>query len=657
MSGTFTSTIASYLFLDLDWEVLSQDITNNRSRVRLTLKLRHTGTGIWFSAPKSGVLQGSSFSYTGGFSGSGTRTLQTRDIWINHNSDGSKSQNISGSFNVAISYQGTHRGNTSVSGNITLSTIPRASTLSAFSFNAHLKNGVANRINYTVDRKSGNFRHQIQLRDGNTTLWTWDNQNTDGSNNITLTASRVNTLLNRMSNSTTRSLTLRVRTRSGSGGSWIGSAVTRNATATVHADVKPTVGSLSLSQIGNSVTSHYLQGKSKVKASFTRSAGYGASISSSSITVRRKSTNNDVQTINSNDGTTSRAVSLSGAYEARGMARDSRGRTTYTSWTDFSVTAYSAPRITEFTADRSSSTPTTVNISRAGTHTPLGGSNPLTYTVQRRLGTGSWSNVNTRATGTSTTASFSGTSISTSNSVTSSYDFRMVITDKFGERAESIISVSTQRVVLDIHKNEGVGIGKVHEQGVLDVDGSAFFSGSVDVVGHLTSDRIELNSGKADTPALWIKGNAGDHALRTRGIDGANSNGTLGDLYINYQSDGKVFIGSDQSEIVGMGTNSDGTWVRFYSGLQICYDHNFTRKNNLSNAYENTGLYRAGSVVWTYPRNFMNSNVSTFAQTDDWFHWCTTFDVSATTCRVIEWGAVHHESGQNKQMLAIGRWK
>jgi hypothetical protein len=33
-------------------------------------------------------------------------------------------------------------------------------------------------------------------------------------------------------------------------------------------------------------------------------------------------------------------------------------------------------------------------------------------------------------------------------------------------------------VVLDIHKNEGVGIGKIHEKGVLDVEGDSYFEGN-----------------------------------------------------------------------------------------------------------------------------------------------------------------------------------
>src|SRR5699024_5118939 len=251
------------------------DVANNRSRIRLTFRL-HTSYRINFSTSKSGTLDGTSFTYSSGASGTGSWVLQTKEIWVNHNSDGSKSQSFSASFNIAITWRGSRVNKLSVSGTAKLNTIPRASTLSAFSFNAHLKNGTANQIKYTINRKSTAFRHQIQLRDGNTVLRTWDNVNSNGASTLTLTATEVNTLLNRMSKSTTRSYTLKVSTRSGNNGGWIGSAVTRNATATVHADVKPTVSAVTLSQTGNPVSTHTLQGFSKIKASFTRSAGYGA---------------------------------------------------------------------------------------------------------------------------------------------------------------------------------------------------------------------------------------------------------------------------------------------------------------------------------------------------------------------------------------------
>ena len=680
-SGTINGTISGYKpYLRINWSRIETDVGGNRSKLRLQLYLIHPYT-VKYSTTKSGVLQGSSFSSSTRVNGTGSTLLRTQDIWVGHNSDGSKTQRLSASFNIAISFSGSQLSQLTVAGDANITAIPRASTLSAFSFGGHLKNGVANKINYTVDRKSGNFRHQIQLRDGNTTIWTWDNQNTNGSNSIPLTASNVNTLLNRIKTSTTKSFTLRVATRSGSGGSWIGSAVSRNATATVHADVKPTVGAVSLSQTGNSVSSHYLQGKSKVNAKFTRSAGYGASITSSSIQVRRVSGGADSQTINSNDGTTKNPVSLNGSYQARGTATDSRGRTTNTAWATFTVTAYSAPRITNFTAVRSSSTPTTVSISRATTHTVLGTSNNLSHVVQRRLGTGSWTNVNSNGSGTITASPFSGTSISTGNSVTQSYEFRHVVTDKFGESATATVTVSTQRVVLDIHKNEGVGIGKIHERGVLDVDGTFYMNGKIMALGGLgfedtrtINDQPQQIPGRAFSFAFKQSGNVGNpqerahtnfaHILNIAGWNSSEGSGgfpiqmSIGGKGISLRQGTSATAWGSWSSLPYLATGASGNirWWRFGgpAGLQIVsgsFSHDF------------------GTTLTKYvdlPASFMNTGyaVSISSNQTTWqpFEISTTIGAGPSTVSRARFqrynNASHNRTSGTYQyrFVAIGRW-
>ena len=681
--GSFNGSIAntSYSRPIIEWSA-TQSISGNYSTVTASLVFERYHSSYNRSFNNSG--HSVTFTINGNRS-TASRTFNIRDntrnvVWtrtlrVNHSSDGSKSFSLSASGNT-----GVNLGSYNFSGTETLDQIPRASTLSAFSFASHLQPNTAVNLNYTIDRKSGSFRHQIQLRDGSHVVQTWDNVSSNGSSAVKLSTSSVNSLLKRMSSVTSKSLTLRVRTRSGSGGSWIGSAVTRNATATVNSNVKPTVGALSLSQTGNSVSSHYLQGKSRVKASFTRSAGYGASISSSSITVRRKSTNNDEQTINSNDGTTSRAVNLSGTYQARGMARDSRGRTTYTSWTDFTVTAYTAPRITNFTAVRSSSAPTTVNISRAGTHTPLGGSNPLTYTVQRRVGTGAWTNVNTRATGTSTSSSFSGTSISTGNSVTSSYEFRMVITDKFGERAESVITVSTQQVVLDIHKNEGVGIGKIHERGSLDVGGESFFQDVVHLEGGIHSTMIpsgdDLNNymtsgfyynprnedvaNIANTPvdsafSLLVEKHAGVKQTFTR-YESSSSN--------NARTWARNYYNGDWADWIEVttryGYSSNGGWVRFGNGTQICwYKTDSVSVNSTHRSEGGTSFYRA-SYEWDFPMTFLNDviGISPAGTAMSRYIGLTRVHGITRTQASVQIAAFESfDAWTNMTLIAVGRWK
>lgn len=658
-SGTFTSGrygSSSYgPWLTLAWTQVSQSVANNTTTLDLTLRFHWDRNIAYTFHNRTGSVQGHSYTYSSSASGtSGSRVLRTQRVTISHNSNGTRSITLSGNITgLGLTYSGNRINTMSVSGTATLNTIPRASTLSAFSFNANLKHDSSNSIKYTIDRKSDNFRHQFQLRDGNTTVKTWDNISSDGDATLPLTSGEVNTLLSRMSSTTTKSYTLRVATRSGHDGSWIGSAVSRNATATVDASVKPTVSGVTLSQTGNPITTHTLQGFSKIKASFTRYGGHGATITSSSIQVRRKSGGADSQTINSNDGTTTNPVSLNGVYEARGTARDSRGRTTHTAWATITVTPYNAPTITNFSAVRNGSTPTTVNISRTTTHTVLGTSNHLTYTIQRRQGTGAWTNVSSGATGTVTTSGATGSATSTSNTVTQSYEFRLVVTDRLGGRAESIQSVSTQRVVLDIHKNEGVGIGKIHERGVLDVDGRAFFRGNLVIDGaDATTVRINTFSRNDDSVIAWFDNNNSRKGWFGFGGTGDNhfyiANETGEDIGF-LTNGGKALINSD--EIVGSGNNSNGFWVQFYDGTQICYR---------GGAQYTTGANTLHEWNWQFPKAF--TTVPTIMSSAEYD--AGARKIYSQVQRVYSTGAfgrLHHDHSQSLPIrlgvLAIGRWK
>lgn len=501
--ATWTASVANrWVQLRVTAVETGVSTANNTSKVRVSTEIYYPGGSSTFDSwaqtltvSVNGTQIGQQTGITYSLSTSNrTRTLNTyTSDAITHNSDGSKT------VNVRVNYAGQPGVvNTTISQSLRLTTIPRATTLSAFSFGSSLRDGYSNTIKYTVDKKSSSFRNQIQLRDGSTTVFTWDNQNTDGSNSITLKASEVNTLLNRMSTTTSKSFTLRVATRSGHNGGWVGSAVSMNATATVNSNVAPTASGMSTEIHGsghdNSI-GKYVQGITRVTASFDGGAGYGASITSRNITIRRVSGGSDTQTIGAASGTTPRAVNLSGTYEALGTITDSRGRTSPTARTTFTVEAYSSPTINNFTANRNEDAQTLVNISISGRHSHLDGGNRLSYTIQRRQGTGSWVNVSSGATGSSVSATFSRTASSSGNSVASSYEFRVVAEDQFGGRVGLVRSVSTQRVVLDIHKDEGVGIGKIHEQGVLDVDGEAHFKGDLFVNGTKIST--------AQAPTAW----------------------------------------------------------------------------------------------------------------------------------------------------------
>lgn len=268
-------------YLRLEWNILSQDIPNNRSRVRLTLILVST-SNLQFSATKTGSLQGSSFSYSGGFSGTGTRTLNTRDVWVDHNSDGSKRQTFSASFNIAVTWTGRHLASISVSGSADLDRIPRASTIDSFS-NFSLKPNQSNSFSLRLSRATSSFTHNITLRVNGENIQSWNGQGLPTS--LSLSSSSSNRILNILRNSTSMTAQLRVQTRSGSTN--IGGVITRNATVSVHSDVSPTIDNISVSEYITDIANDigvFVQNKSRLRIALSTSAGYGARDGSFRIT-------------------------------------------------------------------------------------------------------------------------------------------------------------------------------------------------------------------------------------------------------------------------------------------------------------------------------------------------------------------------------------
>lgn len=670
--GSRTVTNGPQLYLH--WERIETDITNNRSKLRLTARI-YSEYSISFSATKYGSLEGSSFSYTGGMSGSGYKTVKTKDIWVNHNSDGSKSVTLDAELNINVSWSTGYVSKISVSGTAYIDSIPRASDLTSASISS-LTDGASSTLSIGRDVKHSGFYHLLSLYDGNT--WIWDSGYISGSpgTSYTLSSGYVNKMLNRMTTVTSKKFRIRLRTYSSSGGSGYIGESNRDVTVSVNSAVKPSVSGLSRSQTGNNVSSHYLQSISKISASFNASAGYGANLSETRIVIRRDSDHKDSQTISGMSGTTRNPISLSGLYEVIAIATDSRGRTNSTRLT-FTSTAYSPPEVTDFSVKRQESTPTIVDINRAGKHTDLGGANTLSVVIDKRVGSGNW----TQAYSISfTTGSFGATVTEGSIDVAKSYEFRITATDEFGNEATAFDTISTQKVLFDKHKDLGIGIGKLHEKGVLDVDGEAYFKGNVFVNGVSLSNLVSFSSldiVAEDTIDFWQSLPQGKYFVSTGQIPNQPSNygildhTTQGTGYgadfnsVWYsQSSGRIYRKSGNQNVltdwimvdVSSGSNSNGSWIRWGDGTQICQ-----REITL-----NTSDF--GDVQIELPASFIDGNYSVF-WSDVGHAYRSSRNMRALTMGI---GSAYHRvralkvhsidfdyPGHDMNILitAIGRWK
>lgn len=478
VSGTFIGNRGGNSngpWLELVWYVMEQDVTNNRSKVRLTLRL-HSSNTLSFSAVKYGVLQGTSFTHTTGFNGVGSKQLRVMEVWVPHDADGRKSVSFSGTFDVNVTWAGSYLSRLSVSGTAVLDPIPRSSELKYFGLENPVLNGIhGTTLNYTLDKKHANYTQDITLKLGSKVIKSWTTAETGGLY-IMLERTEVDEIVRGTPNSATGTLTLSVQTRNGSIN--IGPPVSANASYTIHPDIKPTIASVTTEIDGTGFDKSigkYIQGLSRMTASFISTPGYGATISSEIIRIKRKSDNGNLQIISANKGTTPNVLSLGGIYVVEAEAKDSRGRIT-TMVKEVIVEEYVTPTISAFTANRS--TPTSTVASKISTKwSSLGGNNPLTISVKAySITTGATKTVYSTS---NTLGDVTLTPNFTLQSDAESFTYTLTVTDRFGNSASADVKVGTSFIELTISKGKGIGIGKVHERGALDVKGDVYLEGTL----------------------------------------------------------------------------------------------------------------------------------------------------------------------------------
>lgn len=345
-SGTITgSTSNQYIDSRIVWSSTATT-SSNTSKVTATLQYKRNNTG--FTTYGTG-----SFSIT--IDGTKTSTSKTLTItesgWVdavsatktvNHTSDGSKSITISATGSIS----GTSLTSTSCSGTAKLDTIPRASTLTSAS-NVTLGNKCS--VKWTPLSKS--FRYKLKFSLGS---WSY----TTGAIHPNTTSDYTYTgypipleVAKQITSAKTGTMTVTLYTFSDSGATkQVGSASSKTFVVTVPSndDTLPTV-EMALSPIGSLGSTFdglYIQGKTKVEASFTGSkAKYNADISSYSMTVSGLGTD-------STSPYQSGWLATAGSISVKGTATDSRGYSASTTQ-KISVIAYQKPSIIPYTGEKS----------------------------------------------------------------------------------------------------------------------------------------------------------------------------------------------------------------------------------------------------------------------------------------------------------------
>jgi len=484
LSGTIYTTVHTGYRLQIEWTA-TQDIANNQSTITSKLYWMSINSSYTINASAShtgyNYIGGTSYSFsaTAGLTSLQKKQLASSTRTITHASDGTLTTTLSATFPIAVTLSGTYYDTASIGAtSITLNTIPRASSISAFSSFT-----IGNSIPITISRASTSFTHDLTLKVGSTTVATRTGIATDGT--MTLSSDEQNIVYAAIPSSTAVTVTLYCTTKNGT--TTIGSTVSKNATATVDSSIVPTFTSITASGVNAAVGAFI---KNVTPITFTINGAIGAKYSTiSSYSVKFNGVNYSGSTV------TTGIINAYGPITATATIIDSRGIPA-SKTVDVNLLDYATPSITGFTVNRCNSDGsvnvmgTYAKIIRTGNVSSLNSLNYFTYKIYSKLRTTTdWGTVKATASSAAGSIAMNSSNILSDYSATSSYDFKLELIDILGKSTSATVILSTGQVTMSLGQT-GVGVGKVWEQGALDASGDIYENGA-----KLSSKYLSLTGG------------------------------------------------------------------------------------------------------------------------------------------------------------------
>lgn len=475
------------------------------------------------------------------------KTELGRRTWtVNHNSDGTAKVNISFSFSNRVT-AGTYTVSSgSGSASVTLTTIPRASSMSLNRSSATIG---SDSVTVSISRASSSFTHKVKVGWGGS--WYLLAENVTTSYSFTPPMNYCNTI----PNATSGTATVKVETISN--GSWIGE-VTKTITFNVPSSVVPSVG-ISVTA-NNTLSGTNIANKTTFTVKPTNATGsYKSTIKSYAIT-------GGFLNSTSSSGATTGTLGA-GDYTLQVKVTDSRGRTA-TASQKVTVYAYDKPtvsmKVKRTDANGATSTEGTYvsgTVTFSIYNPNNGNANAKQYALYKKTKTAtSWTTVKDFT----TLSTYSGdlaVDFGTGFAVGTSYDVRVSIKDSYNTVSYDT-SISTKSALLNLEKG-GVGIGKIWEQGALDVGGDIYGNGGLVIQG---SSRVG--------PGKYIYGT---------GNDGSN----IALAFVNQTNNSSEFGTSTLHTTIKSGDNP--TW---YSGTDSKSYSIWTDKNCSMSSNSNCQTWR-----------------------------------------------------------------
>ena len=462
LSGTLTGTCDNTNYtLTCEWTA-TQNATNKTSTITAKVYLKAPSGWSTISDYWCCTINGTQVTTNKSATVSGTKVLLGQKTWtVSHASDGTCSTTISFSYTNGLTSIGTYttkKGSGSKS--ITLDKIATASTFTLSS--SSLTMGSSQTVKIT--KLSSSYTHTVTYTFGSSTT-TVASKTTSTSVSFTPPTS----LASQIPNATSGTCTVKVTTYNGDT-----SIGTTSKTFTLKVPSSSSSVTVKISTTYNSTVNGLLiAGKSTVKITPIATTTNGATIKSYSYSGAGLSGTGSSKTT----GTLS-----AGTYTVTVTATDSRGATgkASVSFTVYSASAptmsFSVNRATSSYAPNDNGTYALIYLTWNVSNPNNANTNAKQFKVEKKTtSSSSWST----AVGWTNLPSYTGNKyvigIGSGYATTTSYNIRVSVKDS-SSTVQSTKTLSTVSTVFNIEQ-AGVGIGKIHEKGKLDVSGDIYSTG------------------------------------------------------------------------------------------------------------------------------------------------------------------------------------
>lgn len=586
-SGNFTGKTDNNYITPIIWWSSTSNHATNKSDVTVTLQVSKSkssssstyGTGSW-----SLNINGTSYSFSSQVTippNNTYVTVATKTVTIDHNSDGTKQIWIGATGGIS----GTSYTKTEIGKTVTLDAIPRASTVSGFSFtNGYIDQG----IDFTISSKVSSYYHAVHLyipdTSGTGFNLTAGARKLGGKHHINFTDAQLQSIYQVLSSKTSSGFTLYVMTYSDSTTTTqTGDTQSATANGNINPNVKPTITSFNHAINSGGLGTSYVQGKSTAKLTCAATMGDGAEISSYTFSGPNLNVSST-----SNTATTG-IITTSGTLTYTVTVTDTRGRQA-SATVPITVYPYATPKITSITAQRCladgtlNNNGTCAKVTVITSHSAISTSNKATVKLSSSKDSyKTETTIITSTTGSNTYDNVYGSGFLT----TETYTIRATITDAYGASNTLIATLASAQRALNIAKyGNGISIGGYST--VTTKTASGLFECNWPM-----SVSNDLSFSKLDTEQAIKFNDGGSAKISTQIYKGAGNSSTVLGAWDLTNSASIWLYGADRSFYINRPTKVDGTLTS--TGTITAPSGRFTSSSDATGTAQNDIALRVGN--------------------------------------------------------------